>query len=173
MVYEQLKHVYVISTGGQSEQSNGIYVRQNVQNYNGAEHEVGVAIGARLWKAAFYLPVNSWTHLALTFSQSTGLKLMVDCQLAASDMAGSERFYIETVFQQFADIVVGQSNDVPLDTTTSPVAVGNVTHADVVYTKTECDALIGRPPIIIISSSSSSSISVIYSVRTQFTDSYC
>ena len=115
-------------------------------------------------------------YLALTFSQSTGLKVKVDCQLVASDMAGSERFYVETDFQQFANILVGQSNDLPLDlsfsdlawngqyhldqyndlpldVTTSGAAVWKLTHADAVYTKTECDALIGTHR----SSSSSSS----------------
>jgi len=58
---------------GVVKQSNGIYVRQNY----GMEYEVGVGVGGRLWKATFHLPVKSWTHLTLTFSQFTGLKVKV------------------------------------------------------------------------------------------------
>jgi len=125
---------------GVAVQSNGIYLRQNC----GTEHEVGVGIGARLWKVTFHLPANSWTHVTVTFSLSAGLKVYVDCQLVATDMAGSERFYVEVDFDQFANIVVGQANDLPLDLNAPGVAVWKLTHADSVYSKTDCAALIGK-----------------------------
>lgn len=140
MVYDQLPHHYIISTGGQSEQSNGIYLRKNC----GTEHEIGVGIDASLWKALFHLPVNSWTHVALTFSQSTGLKVYVDGQLVTSDLSGSERFYVKTDFNQFANIVVGQSNDLSLDQSSSGVAVWKLTHADTAHSKADLAAHAGK-----------------------------
>lgn len=134
-----MAHRYIISTGGQSEQSNGIYLRQNY----GMEHELGVGIGARLWRASFHLPVSSWTHVAMTFSQSTGLKVYVDGQAVAANAVGSQRFYVEVEFDQFADLVVGQSNDLPLDQTAPGVAVWKLTHADAVYSKADFVALSG------------------------------
>jgi len=121
------------------EQSNGIYLRQNC----GTEHEVGVGIGARLWKVTFHLPDNSWTHVTMTFSLSAGLKVYIDCQLVASDSAGSERFYIEVDFDQFPNIFIGQANDLPLDHTAPGVAAWKLTHADSVYSKADCVALSG------------------------------
>jgi len=108
------------------------------------EHEIGVGIGARLWKASFYLVANSWTHVALTYSQSVGLKVYVDAQLVVTDAAGSERFYVDTDFDQFANIFVGQSNDLPLDLTLPGVTVWKLTHADAAYSKADCARLAGR-----------------------------
>ena len=122
-----------------AEQSNGIYLRQNC----GTEHEVGVGIGARLWKVTFHLLDNLSTHVTLTFSQSAGLKVYVDCQLVATDVTGSQRFYVEVEFDPFPNIVVGQANDLPLDRSAPGVAVWKIKHADSVYTKAQCPALAG------------------------------
>jgi len=125
---------------GRTKKSNGIYLRQNY----GMEHELGVGIGARLWKASFVLAVNSWAHMTLTFSQSTGLKVFVDCQMVASDLAGTQRFYVEVSFNQFANIFVGQANHLPLEQTSPGVAVWKLTHADAIYSTADCAALTGR-----------------------------
>ena len=132
---EQLADRCIISTGGQSELSEGVYVRQN---YGGVDHDVGVAIGDRAWTVSFQLPGNSWTHVTLTFVQSAGLKAYVDCQLVATDVAGSPRFRVAVDFDQFANFYVGQCNDRPLDQSQTGVAV----RADVPPTCSGCAHLV-------------------------------
>lgn len=136
---KQFGYRYVVSTGGQSEHSDGIYLRQNCD----MEHEVGVGVGTRLWKALFHLPVNSWTHVALTFSQSAGLKVYVDAQPVVTDTTGSQRLYVDSAFSQFVNILVGQPNDLQLDQNLPGVAAWKLTHADAVYSKTDIVTLAG------------------------------
>ena len=103
------------------------------------DHEVGVGIGQRVWNASFQLPLNSWTFVTLTFYQSTGLKVYVDCQLVKcglkvyvdcqlveSDVTGSLRFHVPVDFDQFVNIFVGQCNHLSLDQTSPGVAVSHL-----------------------------------------------
>lgn len=110
----------------------------------GSQYELGVAVGAHLWKVTFYLPASSWTHVAMTFNQTAGLKVYVDGQLEASDAAGSQRFYVQAEFDQFANMTVGQCNDLPLDPSSPGVAVWNLTHVDAVYSKADLLAMSGN-----------------------------
>ena len=98
----------------------------------------------RVWNASFQLPHSSWTYVTMTFSQSSGLKAYVDCQLVRTDVAGSPRFHVPVDFDQFANAFVGQCNDLPLDQSLPGVAVWKLTHADTVYTQADCAALSGK-----------------------------
>jgi len=105
---------------------------------------VGVGNGARLWNVKIHLADSSWAHVGFSFSLSTGLKVYVDGQLVASDAAGDERFYVEVDFDQFANMFVGQANDVPLDLSASGVAVWTLKHADSLYSQADFAALAGN-----------------------------
>jgi len=78
------------------------------------------------------------------WARRRGLKAYVDCQLVGTDVAGSPRLHVPTEFDQFANIFVGQCNDLPLNQNLPGVAVWKLTHADTVYTKTQCAALSGK-----------------------------
>ena len=119
MVFKQLAERCIVSTGGQSEVSEGIYVRQKC---GGVDHEVGVSLGDRAWTVSFQLPDNSWTHVTFTYDQPAGLKVYVDCQLVGTDVAGSPRLRVAVDFDQFANVFVGQCNDLPLDLSLPGVA---------------------------------------------------
>jgi len=150
----QLAHHYIISTGGQSERSDGIYLRQN---YGDSEHELGVAVGPRRWKVSFHLALGSKTHVALTFRQSAGLKAYVDGHMVATDVRGSDRFYVRIDYDQFADIRVGQSNAMPLDPSWPGAAVWNLNHNDTIYSDADIASLSGK-----INSSIADLMSIIY-----------
>ncbi len=60
---------YFLSSGGQSAQSQGYYVRRN----HGNELEVGVALGDALWTGSFFLLAEMRSHVLFSWSRVSAL----------------------------------------------------------------------------------------------------
>ena len=120
-------HRYYFSSGGQSQYSNGVYVRQNY----GQEFEVGFAVDDRAWSVhELYIDPGAYVNVVITWQ--TSLRVYVDGVMAGVDYAGRERVYVPSSVDPFPDLVIGAANDALMhmgsDYEMTSWVCGNITH---------------------------------------------
>lgn len=134
-------HRYLLSTGGQSAVSEGIYIRQNY----GKEFEIGVASDTVQWTVTFHLLSGFWTNVGLTWSATSGLAVYVDGVPVGENSAGASRVFWKAQFNPFQDLVIGRANDDEgVDGGGRGMRVWRIIHADLKYTTDQMRNFVGK-----------------------------
>jgi len=142
-----IPHRYLLSTGGQSAVSEGIYIRQNY----GKEFEIGVTSDAVQWTVMFYLVTGFWTNIGLTWSATSGLAVYVDGLPVGEDLIGASRVYWKAQFNPFQDLVLGGANDDEgVVAGGRGMRVWRIIHADLQYAADQMTDFVGKLSTAII-----------------------
>ncbi len=134
----KIRDQYLLSSGGQSLQSEGYYVRRQF----GKNYQITVAKDTKLWTVDFYLQDNVEASVLFTFKE--GLDVYVDGLTVGSDPTGKARDYPKPLFDQCLNLVVGAANDDRSGKTTPSLRIWNLKHWDKFYISTEVATFYGE-----------------------------